>query len=196
MGIREQQWFAVVGGITDDVDTPVRKRVGQHRCQLSGQAHRELVALPRHKRNRVGRHTGCEQNGSVTMIPARTHRLPRPSASGPCAELSWVQNAPNTFGPRRRNNVSSTQRILRLLVKDVLIGPDKITIRHRIPIREQATNNPHPTTDDADTENHPPAHYPLRWGRGFSRLGEPVHALRVRLVAGKGVPDSIIRTFR
>nr|WP_271211535.1 hypothetical protein [Rhodococcus wratislaviensis]GLK37622.1 hypothetical protein GCM10017611_44850 [Rhodococcus wratislaviensis] len=32
--------------------------------------------------------------------------------------------------------------MLRLLVKDVLIGPDKITIRDRIPIRER-------TTDDA-----------------------------------------------
>jgi hypothetical protein len=27
------------------------------------------------------------------------------------------------------------QRVLRLLVKDVLIGPEKITIRHRIPLR-------------------------------------------------------------
>jgi len=26
-------------------------------------------------------------------------------------------------------------RVLRLLVKDVLVGPEKITIRHRIPIR-------------------------------------------------------------
>ena len=28
------------------------------------------------------------------------------------------------------------RRVLRLLVKDVLIGPEKITIRHRIPVRE------------------------------------------------------------
>ena len=30
------------------------------------------------------------------------------------------------------------RRVLRLLVKDVLIGPEKITIRHRIPVREPA----------------------------------------------------------
>ena len=31
--------------------------------------------------------------------------------------------------------VEDRQRVLRLLVKDVLIGPEKITIRHRIPAR-------------------------------------------------------------
>ena len=34
-------------------------------------------------------------------------------------------------------NVHERQRVLRLLVKDVLIGPEKITIRHRIPVRER-----------------------------------------------------------
>ena len=35
------------------------------------------------------------------------------------------------------SDVHERQRIVRLLVKDVLIGPEKITIRHRIPVREQ-----------------------------------------------------------
>jgi site-specific DNA recombinase len=65
------------------------------------------------------------------------------------------------------STIDERQRVLRLLVKDVLVGPDKITIRHRIPIREHATHNPHATTDDADTEDHHAAHCPLRWGRGF-----------------------------
>ena len=34
--------------------------------------------------------------------------------------------------------VEDRQRVLRLLVKDVLIGPEKITIRHRIPARPAA----------------------------------------------------------
>ena len=34
-------------------------------------------------------------------------------------------------------DVEERQRVLRLLVKDVLIGPEKITIRHRIPVRGQ-----------------------------------------------------------
>jgi site-specific DNA recombinase len=63
------------------------------------------------------------------------------------------------------STVEERQRVLRLLVKDVLIGPDKITIRHRIPIRERATNNPKPATTDDDTEDDHPAHCPLRWRR-------------------------------
>jgi site-specific DNA recombinase len=35
--------------------------------------------------------------------------------------------------------VPERQRVLRLLVKDVLVGPEKITIRHRIPIRERTS---------------------------------------------------------
>jgi hypothetical protein len=42
------------------------------------------------------------------------------------------------------STVEERQRVLRLLVKDVLVGPDKITIRHRIPIRERPTDNANP----------------------------------------------------
>jgi site-specific DNA recombinase len=43
------------------------------------------------------------------------------------------------------------RRVLRLLVEDVLIRPDKITIRHRIPIRERTHNGtPHADTTDRD----------------------------------------------
>ena len=49
----------------------------------------------------------------------------------------------DTFLARLRGNAAAAtvperQRVLRLLVKDVLIGPEKITIRHRIPVREPA----------------------------------------------------------
>jgi site-specific DNA recombinase len=64
------------------------------------------------------------------------------------------------------STVDERQRVLRLLVKDILVGPDKITIRHRIPIRERATDNAKPTAD-VDTEDDHAAHCPLRWGRGF-----------------------------
>ena len=62
----------------------------------------------------------------------RPRRLPRPAAR-----------------QRRHRQHEDRQRVLRLLVKDVLIGPEKITIRHRIPAREPAppaaatTNNRH-----------------------------------------------------
>ena len=70
------------------------------------------------------------------------------------------------------------RRVLRLLVKDVLIGPEKITIRHRIPVREPARSGGghHDTTD---TEGDMRESYQLRWGRGDAALGG----------AGGGVPD-------
>ena len=58
------------------------------------------------------------------------------------------------------------QRILRLLVKDVLVGPEKITIRHRIPVREHASGGGH--HDTTDTEGDMRQSYPLCWGRDFS----------------------------
>ena len=62
--------------------------------------------------------------------------------------------------------VEERQRVLRLLVKDVLIGPEKITIRHRIPIREHARRS----DQTADTEGEQPASCPLRWERDHAAL--------------------------
>jgi site-specific DNA recombinase len=56
------------------------------------------------------------------------------------------------------------QRVLRLLVKDVLIGPEKITIRHRIPARSGSPAT-HPHNTETDTEGDQRPGYPLRWGR-------------------------------
>jgi site-specific DNA recombinase len=62
------------------------------------------------------------------------------------------------------------RRVLQLLVKDVLIGPDKITIRHRIPIRERThTDTPH--ADTTDTEGDHQSHCPVRWRRSDPTLG-------------------------
>ena len=83
------------------------------------------------------------------------------------------------------------RRVLRLLVKDVLIGPEKITIRHRIPVRERASSGGghHDTTD---TEGDMRQSYELCWGRGFTV------AVECRIArAGKGrrgpVPDRLSR---
>src|SRR5664280_1213344 len=60
--------------------------------------------------------------------------------------------------------VEDRQHLLRLLVNDVLIGPEKITIRHRIPVRER-TGPREPRGDSApDTEGDHRRSYPLRWG--------------------------------
>jgi site-specific DNA recombinase len=62
------------------------------------------------------------------------------------------------------SSVPERQRVLRLLVKDVLIGPEKITIRHRIPVRAHASTSGHDLpTPDTEGDHRPSC--PLRWGR-------------------------------
>ena len=75
--------------------------------------------------------------------------------------LSQLRHATDTAA------VPERQRILRLLVKDVLVGPENITIRHHIPIRER-THEP----SDADTEGEPTRDCPLRWGRAVTAAGQ------------------------
>jgi len=67
--------------------------------------------------------------------------------------------------------VEDRQRVLRLLVKDILIGPEKITIRHRIPARAGGSGarqrDPGPDTEG----DHRPG-YLLRWGRALPAAGQ------------------------
>jgi site-specific DNA recombinase len=75
------------------------------------------------------------------------------------------------------------RRVLRLLVKDVLIGPAKVTIRHRIPIRERSNQDPQ-HADSTDTEGDHQSHCPVRWRRSVAVAGERLPAPgRSRLVA-------------
>ena len=73
----------------------------------------------------------------------------------------------------RVNSATATtedrQRVLRALVQDVLVGPEKITIRHRIPAREHASGGGH--HDNTDTEGDMRNSSLLRWGRGIARAG-------------------------
>jgi site-specific DNA recombinase len=66
--------------------------------------------------------------------------------------------------------VEERQRVLRLLVKDVLIGPEKITIRHRIPAHGDSPATCHRNAE-SDTEGDHRRAYPLRWGRALPRAG-------------------------
>ena len=67
--------------------------------------------------------------------------------------------------------VEDRRRVLRLLVKDVLIGPEKITIRHRIPVREPAgSGGAH--QDKTDTEGDMRQSYELCRGRGLPAAGQ------------------------
>ena len=79
-------------------------------------------------------------------------------------------------------DVPGQQRILRLVVREVLIGgdDDTVTIRHTIPT---------PTGPDDPS-------YLLRGSSHLAGPGEPVPALRVRSVDGPGVPGLPVRALR
>ena len=68
--------------------------------------------------------------------------------------------------------VEERQRVLRLLVKDILIGPEKITIRHRIPARGNGTAT---RQHDAqtDTEGDQQRKLPIALGAWPMRLAAP-----------------------
>jgi site-specific DNA recombinase len=69
------------------------------------------------------------------------------------------------------------RRVIRLVIKDVLIGPEKITIRHRIPTRADSTRV---TQHDRqpDTEGDTQSGCQLRWGRARCPLRGSLPACR------------------
>ncbi len=71
--------------------------------------------------------------------------------------------------------VEDRQKVLRLLVKDVLIGPEKITIRHRIPTRTSGSGA-RQRDPVSDTEGDHRPGYPLRWRGDFTRPLQRVSA--------------------
>jgi site-specific DNA recombinase len=115
---------------------------------------------------------------------------------------AYLQLADNlgSFLTRLRGNAATAsteerQRVLRLLVKNVLIGPEKITIRHRIPAREPATrgSGSH-DTNDTEGDMHPD--YLLRWGRDLAVARQSVLALRNGPVDDPGISGLRVRAFR
>src|SRR5262249_9353899 len=79
--------------------------------------------------------------------------------------------------------VAERQRVLRLLVKDVLVGPDKITIRHCIPVRHNASSG---TGDSPETDSaaERPADGQLRWrSQGSSPVRTPQSGQSTRRIA-------------
>jgi len=67
--------------------------------------------------------------------------------------------------------VEDRQRVLRAVVQDVLVGPEKLTIRHRIPVREPSSGGGH--HDTTDTEGDMRESSLLRWGRDDPALRRP-----------------------
>ena len=84
--------------------------------------------------------------------------------------------------------VEDRQKVLRLLVKDILIGPEKITIRHRIPARPGGSGarqrDPGPDTEG----DHRPG-YLLRWGRDRAALRSSLPGRREPAVLDHARPE-------
>ena len=65
--------------------------------------------------------------------------------------------------------IAEQQHVLRLLVKDVLIGPERILIRHSIPTGGN-TRTPTMEVTDGDSDEEPDPGCPLRWRSHHSAL--------------------------
>jgi site-specific DNA recombinase len=99
--------------------------------------------------------------------------------------LTLADNVANFLtGLKNKAAAASTaerQRVLRLLVKDVLVSPDKITIRHSIPVRHNPTS-----AADTDQEGESSPNCQLRWrsllpAAGQHRVERAGRALRRHL---------------
>jgi site-specific DNA recombinase len=67
-------------------------------------------------------------------------------------------------------DVGERQRVLRLLVKEILVGDDKILIRHSIPLPSNPPGGRSSTPTKAPAKPAPPESYLLRTGRSDSAL--------------------------
>ena len=72
-------------------------------------------------------------------------------------------------------SVSERQRIVRLVVKDVLVGDDTITIRHSISLPSRPPQNSAPSPDEPDGQS-----YLLRKGSDLTVAQQYLSALCIR----------------
>jgi len=90
------------------------------------------------------------------------------------AFLGRLRSTANTL------DVESRQKVLRLLVKEILVDHDTITIKHSIPVSGRGSPPPG-SSGGADAPS-----YLLRSGRPFANAGKHLSALRTRRVVRTG----------
>jgi site-specific DNA recombinase len=81
--------------------------------------------------------------------------------------------------------VAERQKVLRLLVKEILVGRDTVTIRHSIQIPNRGSDSdgaPGPPQPHQPSMAQSDLYYLLRSGRRQSLAGQSVPALRIRHV--------------
>jgi site-specific DNA recombinase len=113
------------------------------------------------------------------------------------AYLRLADDLQGFLGKLRVSSATATtedrQRVLRALVQDVLVGPEKLTIRHRIPVREPSSGGGH--HDTTDTEGDMRKSYALCWGRdhAVARQHRPLCAgrpFRPAMASGDGLQQA------
>jgi site-specific DNA recombinase len=113
------------------------------------------------------------------------------------AYLRLADDLQGFLGKLRVSSATATtedrQRVLRALVQDVLVGPEKLTIRHRIPVREPSSGGGH--HDTTDTEGDMRKSYALCWGRDLAvaRQHRPLCAgrpFRPAMASGDGLQQA------
>jgi site-specific DNA recombinase len=91
--------------------------------------------------------------------------------------------------------VGPRQKILRLLVKEILVGKDTVTIRHSIPTPHSGPGSDGSSGPISVPPSSPPsADYLLRKGSDFTVAGERVFALRLRPLGRSMATESSRRT--
>ena len=104
---------------------------------------------------------------------------PRPFAETLTGFLARLHSSAETL------DIAERQRIVRLIVKEVLVTEDKITIRHSIPISGSPGGGPDPSKPgNHSTEGEG---YLLRSGRHFTDSREHLPALRTRPLVPEGM---------
>jgi site-specific DNA recombinase len=80
-------------------------------------------------------------------------------------------------------DIAERQRLLRLVVKEILVDDDKIVIRHSIPLPSNPPSGPSHETAERSTAPSPEQSYLLRSGSDFATARERLPSLRLRSLA-------------
>src|SRR5665811_2212875 len=200
-------WDHIAGLLADPalIRAEITKRLAQHRTADPATAQRKRLDTALAKSSEaIKRLIGAYQEQLITLDELRA-RMPelraretslRHQLDALDAQLAdrevYLQLADNLqdflAGLRDKAataSVAERQRVLRLLVKDVLVGPDKITIRHSIPVRSNTGNRTQEDTEnDSEGEIHPDCQ--LRWRSHHPALGSSL--------LGRGEPTLLDHT--
>jgi site-specific DNA recombinase len=173
-------WDHITALLTDPtlIRSEINKRLEQHRTVDPATAQRRRLDIGlAQATTAISRLIGAYQEGLISLDELRT-RMPELRAretglrhqidalESQLADrevyLKLADNLEDFLTGLRDKTITATvaerQRVLRLLVKDVLVGPDKITIRHCIPVRHNASSR-----TDGNTRNR-------HGGRNTTRL--------------------------